>query len=180
MKATFLVLSAALVFATSATAATAPGSFDVNTDVKSSCVLFTSDVNLGSYDSTKDANQSTAVGSQISVRCTAGTKNVIIALDQGKNATEDSSCDIPRRRLVGSNGGYLEYFIAQTTYHAGIHDMSLRFGCNPTGLTPNTRTVASFSSSLNPIPSSFGLAILPNQSAPKGSYTDTVGVTITF
>lgn len=181
-----LIAFATLMFSTSAFAATTPGSFDVNTDVKGSCVLVSADnIDFGTYDPAGGSNFDIRHGS-ISVRCTAGTTNVSIALDQGANPGPGSSCDLPARRLKSSNGQYLRYFIGSDDYvtttdflHSTVKN---NWGCTSTGeyATSSTKTIESFSSSLEPVVLPVPAKIYLGQDVGIGSYSDTIGVTVTF
>ena len=110
MKHILSAMGCSLLLASgSALAATAPGSFDVNTDVSSTCVIRSANnINFGEYDAT----QSTAAKSigQITFLCSNGTKGYI-ALDEGQNAATDSAPCNPKRRLKADNGGFLTYNI---------------------------------------------------------------------
>lgn len=187
MKFILSAVSLSLIASGSAWAATAPGSFDVNTNVQGTCVLVSaSNINFGEYDPAAADLMSRVSRGSIAVRCTAGTTNVKIALDQGANPGEGSTCSLPARRLKSTSGEYLRYFIGVSDYAAGsdgMHSMvSQNWGCFDSG-TPSTtsvQTIKSFTSSLQPVVLNPSAKIYARQDVSIGTYSDTVGVTVTF
>jgi len=166
-------LSVALVAAAgSASAVTAQGSFQVSAEVSGSCVVASADaINFGSYDPTS-THASAALDAQgkVSVRCTAGSSNVKVALDQGSNANASSTCAAPARRVTSAAGGFVSYEIYSNTGHDKV------WACD----AANEQNIASFASSLTPVDLVTYGRIPGGQNAAIGTYSDTVGVTVTF
>lgn len=175
MKTRLLALSLTLglsLVAGSASAATATGSFDVSATVNGSCVVASaSAISFGSYDPT--ATHSTAsldVDGTVAVRCTAGSANVRVSLDQGANALSSSSAAAPARSMVDADGGSIAYGIYK--------DAARTEAWGATGAADNV--IPSFASSLVPVELTTYARIPGGQNAAIGTYTDTVGVTVTF
>jgi len=166
-------LSVALFAAAgSASAATATGSFQVSAEVTGSCVVAAADaIAFGSYDPTS-THASAALDAQgkVSVRCTAGSSNVKVALDQGSNAAGASTCAAPARQVKSAAGGLVSYGI----FSNSAHDQA--WACD----AANEQTIASFASSLTPVDLVTYGRIPGGQNAAIGTYSDTVGVTVTF
>lgn len=183
----FTMLSFGLITCVgSATAATSTGSFDVGANVTGSCVVVSADaINLGSYDPTGahadpgyDAAPLVAEG-KISVRCTAGSSDIKVALDQGLNKGSSATCSFPDNRLKSAQGKFLKYTLdaeftptwnAQNGASAGV------WGCG----SSNIQTISSFASSLEPVDMGVKVKVQGGQDVPIGTYSDTVGVTVTF
>lgn len=162
-----LVLSAA---AGAASAAQVNGNFQVTATVSGSCVISgANDINFGTYDPT-GAQGTSALDAQgsIAVRCTAGSTNVKVALDQGMNADAGSTNETPLRRMV-SGSNYLSYQLYQDSGRATV------WGDGSAELV-----IPSFASSITPVTLDTHGRIPAGQNAAIGSYSDTVGVTVTF
>lgn len=178
---------AVLLLSPTAFAATAPGSFDVNATVQGGCVLVSaSNITFGQYDPAAADDMSKVSRGDIAVRCTAGTTNVKIALDEGSNPAEGSTCSVPVRRLKSTSGEYLRYFIGPSDYIAGSDGMhslvSNNWGCFDSGssFTSSVQTIKSFNSSLQPVVLNTSGKVYARQDVGIGTYSDTVGVTVTF
>jgi len=163
-----LALAAGTVFAGNAFAASSPitGSFQVQATVGKSCVVqSTTGIDFGVYDpvvanltAAKNANGS------IVLLCTKNT-GITVSLDNGANPVAASTCDTPNRRMA-SGTNYLSYSIDA--------DDNTTFGCNAAA---ETRTSTS---STAPITLTTKGTLPGAQDVPAGSYSDTVGYTVTF
>lgn len=169
MRSSLLALALVAV-AGSASAATSTGSFDVNATVGGSCVVASADtIAFGSYDPTNlHASANLDAQGKVAVRCTAGSSNVKVALDQGANADAASTASAPARRMK-SGSNFISYGIYSDTGRAAAW-----------GAGASEQNIASFSSSLEPVELTTYGRIPAGQNAAIGSYADTVGVTVTF
>ena len=158
--------------ASSASAAEATGSFQVSAQVQGSCVVASADaIDFGSYDPTAThASAPLDAQGKVSVRCTSGSTNVKVALDEGSNANTGSTCAAPARRIKSAADGFVSYEIYSSAARNQV------WACD----AANEQTIASFSSSLVPVDLTTYGRIAGGQNAAIGTYTDTVGVKVTF
>lgn len=165
-----LALGLALA-AGSASAANTTGSFDVSATVGGSCVIAAADtIGFGTYDPTA-AHASTNLDAQgkVAVRCTAGSSDVKVALDDGINADAGSTAGAPLRRM-NSGANFISYGIFQDSGRANVWGADAATESN----------IASFASSLVPVELVTYGRIPGGQNAAIGTYADTVGVNVTF
>lgn len=158
--------------ASSASAATATGSFQVSAQVNGSCVVTSADaIAFGSYDPTS-THASTALDAQgkVSVRCTSGSTGVSVALDQGSNAKTSSTCAAPSRQIKSAAGNLVSYEVYSTAARDKV------WACD----AANAVSLPLFSSSLTPVDLTTYGRIPAGQNAAIGTYTDTIGVTVSF
>jgi spore coat protein U-like protein len=162
-----ILIAAALLASSSAVlAATTTGNVPVTATVGSNCILTTVPLTFGVYDPLS-ATAKTGAG-QIQLVCTVGaTPSVVV--DVGLNVAGS------QRRMV-SGGNFLNYDVFQPasnaanaacTYVTAYPTSGLGFG-----LTAAPSTASRTYNVCGQIPAL--------QSAPNGSYTDTVTATITF
>lgn len=164
-------LALGLALATgSASAATVSGTFDVSATVGGSCVIAAADnINFGTYDPTNvHATADLDAAGRIAVRCTAGSTNVRVALDQGLNAASGSTEEVPLRQMA-SGEDVISYGIFQDAGRSQVWG----------GGTAQV-TMGEFVSSLVPVELTTYGRIPGGQNAAIGTYSDTVSVTVTF
>lgn len=160
-----LVLAAGTAFA-----GTSPqtSSFGVTANVQRSCQIDSvTGISFGDYDvlSTTDA---TANG-EIRIKCSTGVTNIRVALDQGLNADAGSTDAAPLRRM-SSGSGFLPYNIYQDSGRSTVWGNTAASDV----LIPGPTSAASVVSL-----TTYG-KIAAGTDAPVGSYSDTVGVSVTF
>ena len=149
------------------------GSFQVSTSVQGGCVLTAETLNFGEYN----PDRMKYGYSNISVKCTAGSTNVSVFLDQGRNAESTSTCSQPQRRLISGDGrSYLKYDLKSESDPFG------QWGCDTNGEfgSSNGRVIKSFTSSLEPVVIGTYAVMPSQQDVPIGSYSDTIGVNVVF
>ena len=159
--------------ASTASAATAPGTFQVSAQVNGSCVVTSADaIDFGSYDPTA-AHASTALDAQgkVSVRCTSGSTGVSVALDQGTNAKAGSTCAAPSRQIKSAAGDLVSYEVYSTSGRDQV------WACDSAA---NAVSLPVFTSSLVPVDLTTYGRIPAGQNAAIGTYSDTIGVTVSF
>lgn len=177
MKKTFALTSlsvALLAFAGAASAGQASGTFKVTAQVQGSCIVSsTEDIQFGTYDPVNlhaTSAQNLDAQGKVSVRCTAGSTNVKVALDEGLTKASGSSCATPLRQVKSAKDDVIAYSLYQDTGRATA------WGCDAS----NEANIPSFASSLTPVELVTYGRIAGGQFVPIGTYTDTVGVTVTF
>jgi spore coat protein U-like protein len=152
------------------TNAVAQQAIPVSTTVSESCVISSTPLNFGPYDPTANNNRLRAQ-SLITVKCTNGGASKRVALGEGKNPTSGSTCASPLRRMISPQGDFLSYQIYVNASenipwgHCVNNSMVL--------VPPSTSSLVA-----QEVPV-FG-AVLANQDAQKGNYTDTLNIRISF
>jgi spore coat protein U-like protein len=142
--------------------ATITGSLPVTASVLNDCVLGTiTSVAFGNYDPTS-ATPNNNTGS-IVVTCTAGDV-YNIGLDAGTFA----GATVTTRRMTGPSAGGLSYFLYRDT------GRTLNWG-----VTIGTDTLQQTGTDLPQTATVYG-QIPASQAVSAGSYSDTVGITVTF
>lgn len=171
---TFVALIAASLSPSLALAATASSSMTVSTTVVQSCkVVAVTNLNFGQYlPATTNATQNRDTTNTVQVSCVAGSTGVSIALDQGQNATSSSTCASPQRRMSSTAGDFLSYAIYSDA------SRTLPYGCSA-GVNTKDFAANAFTSTDAVTVTQYG-RIPAGQDPKKDSYTDTVGVTVTF
>jgi spore coat protein U-like protein len=164
------IAAAALVLAAAgdamAATGTDTGSFEVKATVVAKCRFKSAtDLSFGSYDPT-DATDNTSGQNDIVVKCTKGTPYTI-ALDQGANADAGSTAAAPTRRMK-SGSEYLSYSLYSDSGRSTVWGDN----ANNPGMTSTTNADTTYNA----------YGTLPaGQDVTAGlSFTDTVGVTVTF
>lgn len=171
---TFVALIAASLSPSLAFAATASSSMTVSTTVVQSCkIVSVTNLTFGQYlPTTTNASQPLDSTNSVQVSCVAGSTGVSIALDQGQNATSSSTCDSPQRRMASASGDFLSYQIFSNSTR------TLPYGCSA-GVNTKDFAANAFTSTDAVTVTQYG-RIPAGQDPKKASYTDTVGVTVTF
>ena len=151
-----------LLIAQSALGATITGSLPVTASVINNCVLGTiTSVAFGNYDPTSaTANNNTG---SIVVTCTLGDVYNI-----GLNAGTFAGATVTTRRMTGPSAGGLSYFLYRDT------GRTLNWG-----VTIGTDTLQQTGTDLPQTATVYG-QIPALQAVSAGSYSDTVGITVTF
>jgi spore coat protein U-like protein len=136
------------------------------------CNITANPLQFGLYDAVGvQGTQDLKAQSSILLHCTRGSDSVVVSLDQGENAPESSTCVQPVRRMK-SGDHYLTYYIFSEANKAWPEQA---WGCDSQAVN-----LGQFESSLEPVRlTTYGL-VVKSQNAPQGSYTDTVGVVVTF
>lgn len=147
-------------------------SFQSSASVSQTCHIGNiNDLNFGEYEPTTiNAMLDVKRFSSISVQCTKGTSGVYVKLNQGSNPAPGSTSLNPLRRMKSEDNKYLNYQIYTDSQFQVV------FG----DVLSNSIPLPVFENSINPYLVGFGSKISSGQDVAIGSYTDTVGVTITF
>lgn len=171
---TLVALIAASLSPSLALAATASSSMTVSTTVIQSCkIVSVTNLTFGQYlPATTNASQPLDSTNSVQVSCVAGSTGVSIALDQGQHATSSSTCTAPQRRMSSSKGDFLSYSIYSDA------SRTLPYGC-ASGVNTKDFAANAFTSTDAVTVTQYG-RIPAGQDPNKESYTDTVGVTVTF
>ena len=150
----------------------ATGSFVVQADVQRSCTIINSqNIPYGLYNPVTVSGAPEVLNeSSIALRCTAGTTNVKVALDQGIHAADPSSCVAPHRRLKSNQDNYITYEMFQNPDRTDV------WGCGES----NEHVVQEFTSSVDPVMMKTYSRIPGGQNIAEGDYVDTVGISVTF
>jgi len=161
-----LVSAVALFGAAPAFAGTASADLQISANVTANCSISTSAVAFGSYDPL-GTNASTPLDAQgsVSVQCTQGA-SATITLGQGANPGANSSDADPARQLA-SGADRLSYGL--------FRDAARTNNWGNTGGTGQAHTGTGAQASLTV----YG-RIPAGQSAPAGSFADTVTATVNF
>lgn len=151
-----------LIFSQVTFAATITGNLPVTASVINNCTLGTiSSVAFGNYDPTSaTANNNTG---SIVVTCTLGDVYNI-----GLNAGAFAGATVTTRRMTGPTAGGLSYFLYRDT------GRTLNWG-----VTIGTDTLQQTGTDLPQTATVYG-QIPASQAVSAGSYSDTVGITVTF
>lgn len=166
----FALLAAALALPLAAQAGPSPqtGSFQVTAQVNASCqVVSTANIDFGVYDALAATDQD-AAGS-VTVRCSQGTTNVLVALDQGANPAAGSTAAAPLRQMA-SGAERLPYQVYSDASRSSVWGDTAATG----------QTIPGPMSAGTPVVLTTYGRIAAGEDAAPGAYTDTVGVTVTF
>jgi spore coat protein U-like protein len=146
-------------------------SLPVSATVEANCVIATTGVNFGAYDSVTTTTDLAAQGA-VTVTCTTGA-NAKVTLDQGANAETTSSSTTPLRQLSsgGASPGFLKYKLYSDLTHSQV------WGDDITSNPGNA--VASTGDGSEKTLAVYGV-IASGQKVPAGSYTDTVLAKVIF
>ena len=162
-----LIAAALLASSSAALAATTSGNVAVTATVGANCILTTVPITFGVYDPLS-ATAKTGTG-QVQLVCTVGATPAI-AIDNGLNVSGT------QRRMVSGGTNFLNYDVFQPTSNAAAAACAY--------VTPFPTAVPGFALTAAPTTASRSYNVcgqIPaSQSAPNGSYTDTVTATITF
>lgn len=155
-----LALASALALATIATAdaGTATGTLAVQVTVQEGCQVSGGSLTFGTYTGGQTTDL-TGEGSVSYANCPAGT--LTVALDNGLNANNGN------RRMTNGSNNFVRYALFRNSTRT-----------NPFGTGSQVRTLTLSAAGSGSIPV-FG-TILSGQLVPAGTYTDTVGITLTF
>lgn len=163
----FAAAVAGALAAASAQAATTSGSVGISATVGANCILTTVPIAFGVYDPL--AGTPRQANGQVQLVCTVGA-TPSVAIDLGLNASG------AQRRLVSGGTNFLNYDVFQPTSNAA------NAACAYT--TPYATVAPGFALTAAPSTASRSYNIcgqIPaGQSAPNGTYADTVTATITF
>lgn len=163
-----ILIAAALIASSSAAmAATTSGNVAVTATVGANCILTTVGITFGVYDPLS-ATPKTGTG-QVQLVCTVGA-TPSVAIDNGLNVSG------AQRRMVSGGSNYLNYDVfTPTTNAAGA-------ACAYTTAYPTTAPGFALTAAPSTASRSYNVCgqVPAGQSAPNGSYTDTVQATITF
>jgi len=155
-------LGAVLIGAVPALAGSSSTSMAVSASVATNCVFKNSpSIGFGTYDTITGAEVN-GTGT-ISIACTKGTV-ATIALDNGGNHSNATGT----QRAMKSGSNYLNYDIFQDSAFGTFWGTSTNAEVEPAAPNATTQTFTAYAK----IPS--------GQDIPQGSYSDTVGVTVTF
>jgi spore coat protein U-like protein len=163
-----ILIAAALIASSSAAmAATTTGNVTVTATVGANCILTTVPITFGVYDPLS-ATAKNGTG-QVQLVCTVGATPAV-ALDNGLNVSG------AQRRMISGGTNFLNYDVFQPTTNAA--------GAACAYVTAFPVAVPGFALTAAPTTASrsYNLCgqVPAGQSAPNGSYTDTVTATITF
>jgi spore coat protein U-like protein len=162
-----LCFAAILVAAGIANATTTTTNLSVTASVNLECILSTTPVAFGIYDSiTENATVALTGTGTITTTCTNGAA-AKITLSQGANANTGSTDAIPLRRMVNSGTNFLSYTLYSDSGRTVVWGNTVGTGATYTGTGLGTGVTV------------YG-TMPPGQNTPSGAYTDTVVVTITF
>lgn len=147
----------------SASAATATDTFTVTATVGQTCTVSANDLSFGAYIQT--AGLPTDAVSTIDVNCTLAT-----AYNMGLNAGTGTGATVTNRIMRNAASNALNYSLYQDAARTTVW-----------GNTVGTNTASGTGTGLNVPIIMYGRAFA-NQSAtaPAGSYTDTITVTVTY
>lgn len=169
-----LIALALVPFSSSVMAATATSTMTVTTNVVQACrIAATTNLAFGTYDPTS-VNRTTALNATntVSVSCVAQSTGVELAFDEGQSKESTSTCQAPARRMSAGNGNFLKYNLYQDA------SRTLTWGC---AAGANTKAfAASAFPNTDPVTVTQYGTIPAGQDILKGSYSDTVGVTVSF
>ena len=158
-----------------AQAATQSSSVTVTTTVAQSCqIVSTTNLNFGVY-TPAGVNDYTPLDATntVQVRCVAQSSGVQLAFDQGQHADASSTCDAPLRRMLGTTGDYLNYHIFADAAR------TIPYGCSA-GVNTKNFNSSEFTSAANPVTVTQYGRIPAGQDPFKTTYSDVVGVTVSF
>lgn len=148
-------------------AADASNDLAVSATVITSCRVNSGALNFNTYDPVNlHASTPLQRSGILRVTCTNGG-SALAKLSQGNNPTGGSTDASPVRRMEGDPGFYLTYELYQDASHSTAWGNTNGTGKALTGSgTQNNVTV-------------YGL-VLPGQSVPEGTYSDTITITVSF
>ncbi|MDD1420059.1 spore coat U domain-containing protein [Dolichospermum sp. ST_sed1] len=136
---------------------------DISASVSNNCTISAAGLSFGTYNPVEGRSVTGTVTTNCNLYATA-----VIKLDQGMNSATGSSSTAPLRRLRNdSNTNYLSYTLYQNSGKTTIWGNSTETGVTVTGTGSSKST------------SVYG-EIPAGQTAPSGTYTDTVTATVTY
>lgn len=161
---------------TAVAAGTASSNLTVTATVAQTCTITAGTLAFGSYDpvSTNSATGSdlTASASAISVTCSSGSTGITVGLGLGSNASGST------RQMLNGAANYLTYELylpSAMTAGAGCTFPGTTVWNSTNLLTPPDTTWDNAAHSFNVCGT-----VAKGQTAPAGSYTDTVSATVNF
>lgn len=159
--------AAALAICGQASAGTATANLNSSATVPVNCTVSASALSLGSYDPiSANAGSDLTTTTTVTTKCTKDA-SVTVTLDQGSNASADSTNDVPKRQLSAGNGNLLAYSLYQDAGYTSLWGNTTGSGVALTGSGTNqTSTVYA--------------KVPAGQNVPAGNYSDTVVATVTF
>lgn len=159
-----LLVLGALVMGTGAALAQNTANVTVSASVGSHCELTAGAINFGDYNPLLPGNLD--MNGAFSVRCTRGTPNVTIGLNDGQHASGTT------RRMVHATDATA--FLTYELYQDAARGATDRWGSSGTELRPYIAASAGWTEL-----TVYG-RIGPTQDVPVGSYSDTVVATVNF
>lgn len=162
----FKLIAPLVLAASTAMAATTSGNLAVTATVLSACVVTTTPVAFGSYNSTS-GSPTDATGSVIAT-CTPGT-TYSIALDAGANPA--TAGNVTTRRMAGPSSSFLPYQLYTATDRLTIWGDA----ANGSSVNPSAGTGTGL-----PITTTAYGRITAGNYVTAGAYTDTVVATVTY
>ena len=164
----FLVLIAALALAKPAIGASASATMTVTATVIATCTITSGNLSFGNYDAIGTNATAPLNGTaSITATCTQGAA-ATVDIDSGLNPSGTGNSQT--RRMKGSGTNYLSYNIYSDSAH------SKPWGSKTSGTTVPVTGAGGTS----PVTLTAYGSVPGAQSAPVGSYTDSVAVTINY
>jgi spore coat protein U-like protein len=160
-----LVAFAAFALPLSAFAATETSNMAVSVDITNSCTISAGALAFGSYDPV--AGTQVDGTADLTVACTEGSTNGI-TLGQGANADSGSSDAAPLRRMTDGSSNFLSYALFSDSGRSTVWGNTVGTDVDYVAADSSSATVTVYG------------RIAAAQSAPAGTYTDTVVATIEF
>ena len=155
------------LIAAPALATTTTSNLSVTATITNNCTISTSTVAFGVYDSVSAHASSPLNGTgTVTVTCTSGAA-AAITLGQGSDPNPSSTDAVPKRRMQGSGGGRLSYFLYSNPGGTTVWGNTAGTGVAHTGTGAATNLTV------------YG-QIPAGQNVSARSYADTVVATITF
>jgi spore coat protein U-like protein len=163
-----VVVVGVVAFAPEAMASTdAVGSLSVGAQVTSACTVNTSSIDFGTFD-TRTARSDSEVTGAVSVTCTTGAA-YSVKLDAG--LYESTADDVRTRRMKHGSADYLAYSLYTSS------DRDTHWG---TAVGTGTAVVTGTGSGSSQSLTVYGRIPISGNNVPVGTYSDTVGITITY
>lgn len=178
MKSISPWLGAGLLLASScfsnASAAQADGNMLLGVQVDTSCIIRSAqNMNFGVYDTVAANNEKTGQ-STIVVRCIMGSTGVRLALNEGQNPAEGSSCSAPVRRLRSeASGQHLHYNLYSNSSRTSV------FGCQA-GSNDHLYPAGTFTNTYSDVNLTVYGKVMGGQDVRAGEYADTITINLTF
>lgn len=157
-----------------ANAATVTSNMQVNANVNSSCLIVSaSNLDFKSYSTVQ--HQDIDMTSSIKIQCIAKSPSVRVMLDEGRHASNESSCSNPIRNMVSSEGYKLNYQLYRDSARSQV------FGCED-GVNSQSVASSSFTNTTTAVTVTAYGKVFGGQDAAISDtpYVDTIGVIISF
>jgi spore coat protein U-like protein len=141
----------------------------VSASISNNCTIVTAPVQLGTYNPLNGAQAKDGTGS-VTVRCTFGFAGAYVTLNGGLHESGGPSTTAPARQL--SDGTSTPNFLSYTLYSANDHATIWAGGVNTNPVSTGTGT--------DQVLTVYGTIASGQNTAPAGSYADTVVATVSF